>query len=151
MWEALDKAIQVDGWKLILLLRVSPLVPYNVMNVLLGSSGIHFSTFVFFSTIGESSCTIQPSRASAAAAPVPAASVLRCASAAGMTPFPPVPITPGIIPECMITVYFGTLAGNVANVINGRAGPQGAAKLGLVAVGGGMMVLAALYAAFVTR
>jgi membrane protein DedA with SNARE-associated domain len=52
MWEALDKAIQVEGWKLILLLRVSPLVPYNVMNVLLGSSGIHFSTFAFFSTIG---------------------------------------------------------------------------------------------------
>ena len=56
MWEALDKAIQVDGWKLILLLRMSPLVPYNVMNVLLGSSGIHFSTFVFFSTIGPCCC-----------------------------------------------------------------------------------------------
>jgi hypothetical protein len=51
----------------------------------------------------------------------------------------------------MITVYFGTLAGSVANVINGRAGPQGAAKLGLVAAGGALMVLGALYAAYVTR
>lgn len=51
-WDALDKAIQVEGWKLIILLRISPLVPYNVLNVMLGSSGITFKTFAFFSTVG---------------------------------------------------------------------------------------------------
>mmetsp|Transcript_40674 Transcript_40674/g.115124 ORF Transcript_40674/g.115124 Transcript_40674/m.115124 type:complete len:335 (+) Transcript_40674:191-1195(+) len=107
-WEALDKAIQVEGWKLILLLRASPLVPYSVLNVLLGSSSITFRTFAFFSTIG-------------------------------------------IIPECMITVYFGTLAGNIANVVNGRAGPQGPAKLILIIAGGVTMLLAAGYAGYVAK
>jgi uncharacterized membrane protein YdjX (TVP38/TMEM64 family) len=52
-WDALDKAIQIEGWKLIMLLRISPLVPYNVLNVMLGSSGITFKTFAFFSTVGK--------------------------------------------------------------------------------------------------
>jgi len=107
-WDALDKAIQVEGWKLIILLRISPLVPYSVLNVMLGSSGIRFSTFAFFSTIG-------------------------------------------IIPECMITVYFGTLAGSIANVINGRTGPEGPFRLAIVISGGALMLVAALYAAVVTK
>jgi hypothetical protein len=51
----------------------------------------------------------------------------------------------------MITVYFGTLAGNIANVINGNAGPEGPMKLIMIVSGGVMMVLAALYAGYVTK
>lgn len=57
----------------------------------------------------------------------------------------------GIIPECMITVYFGTLAGSVANVISGNAGPAGPMKLVVFVFGGIVMLLAALYAGYVTK
>jgi uncharacterized membrane protein YdjX (TVP38/TMEM64 family) len=43
---ALDKAVAEDGWKIVGLLRLSPLVPFNLQNYLFGATGIPFLHFV---------------------------------------------------------------------------------------------------------
>lgn len=30
-WEIIDKAIEHDGWKLVLIMRFSPIIPYNLV------------------------------------------------------------------------------------------------------------------------
>lgn len=50
---ALDKAIDREAFKLVLLLRLSPLVPFNVLNYALSLSGISVRRFVLATLIGE--------------------------------------------------------------------------------------------------
>eukprot|EP00879_Flechtneria_rotunda_P020066 GHRR01021102.1.p1 GENE.GHRR01021102.1~~GHRR01021102.1.p1 ORF type:complete len:213 (+),score=12.16 GHRR01021102.1:520-1158(+) len=40
MWTALNAALKEDGWKLVALLRVSPVIPFSLMNYALGSSSL---------------------------------------------------------------------------------------------------------------
>jgi uncharacterized membrane protein YdjX (TVP38/TMEM64 family) len=51
--KALDQAIDRDAFKLVLLLRLSPLVPFNVLNYALSLSGISLGRFVLATLIGE--------------------------------------------------------------------------------------------------
>jgi uncharacterized membrane protein YdjX (TVP38/TMEM64 family) len=46
---AIDKAVSVNGWKIVALLRLSPVVPFNLLNYFLGLTGIRFATCVFVS------------------------------------------------------------------------------------------------------
>src|SRR5260370_405018 len=41
-----SKAVAEDGWKIVGLLRLSPLVPFNLQNYLFGATGIPFAHFV---------------------------------------------------------------------------------------------------------
>jgi uncharacterized membrane protein YdjX (TVP38/TMEM64 family) len=41
-WAALDAALAHDGWKTVLLFRISPLIPFNVQSYLLGVTRIGF-------------------------------------------------------------------------------------------------------------
>ena len=43
---AIDRAVAEDGWKIVGLLRLSPLVPFNLQNYLFGATGIPFVHFV---------------------------------------------------------------------------------------------------------
>jgi len=43
MWAALNAALREDGWKLVLLLRMSPAMPFSVINYALGSSSLPVS------------------------------------------------------------------------------------------------------------
>jgi uncharacterized membrane protein YdjX (TVP38/TMEM64 family) len=43
MWAALNAALREDGWKLVLLLRMSPAIPFGVVNYALGSSSLSVS------------------------------------------------------------------------------------------------------------
>ena len=45
-----------EGWKLLLLCRLSPLIPYNVLNITMASTKIHFWPFAIVSFLGESLC-----------------------------------------------------------------------------------------------
>jgi uncharacterized membrane protein YdjX (TVP38/TMEM64 family) len=38
-WQAVDGAISKEGWKLITLLRLSPIIPWNVLNYALAVTG----------------------------------------------------------------------------------------------------------------
>jgi uncharacterized membrane protein YdjX (TVP38/TMEM64 family) len=48
---AVDRALRDGGWKLVALLRLSPAVPYNVLNYLLGLTSIGFWTCVVTSLV----------------------------------------------------------------------------------------------------
>ena len=43
---ALDRAVAEEGWKIVGLLRLSPLVPFNLQNYAFGATGIPFMHFV---------------------------------------------------------------------------------------------------------
>ena len=51
-FRAIDDAIAEDGWKVVLLLRLSPLVPFNIQNYLYGLTSIKLSHYVSASFVG---------------------------------------------------------------------------------------------------
>ena len=55
-WDILDTAIEREGWKLLLLLRLSPMVPYNLLNIAMATTKMHFLTFTVVSAFGGSRC-----------------------------------------------------------------------------------------------
>lgn len=51
-FNAIDEAIRLEGWKIILLLRLTPLIPFNFLNYALAITNIDIYTYVFFSWFG---------------------------------------------------------------------------------------------------
>jgi hypothetical protein len=51
-FRAIDEAIGKNGWKIIGLLRLSPLVPFNVSNYFFGITSVSFPAYVLVSAIG---------------------------------------------------------------------------------------------------
>ncbi len=49
---AIDQAIAEDGWKIVALLRLSPLIPFNLQNYLFGVTAIPFRHFVAATFVG---------------------------------------------------------------------------------------------------
>jgi uncharacterized membrane protein YdjX (TVP38/TMEM64 family) len=49
---ALDKAVAEDGWKIVALLRLSPLIPFNLQNYLFGVTAIPLRHFVAATFVG---------------------------------------------------------------------------------------------------
>lgn len=51
-FKAVDKAVSEDGWKVVMLLRLSPLVPFNLQNYFYGITDIKFWHYVPATLIG---------------------------------------------------------------------------------------------------
>ena len=51
-YRAVDEAVGEEGWKIVALLRVSPLVPYNLMNYFCGMTQVCFTPFVLATFLG---------------------------------------------------------------------------------------------------
>lgn len=51
-YNALDKAVARDGWKVVVLLRLSPIVPFNLQNYALGMTGISFWQYLGATLLG---------------------------------------------------------------------------------------------------
>ena len=51
-FSALDRAIQERGWLIVLLTRLSPLFPFNLLNYGLGLTGVRLPTYVLVSWVG---------------------------------------------------------------------------------------------------
>jgi uncharacterized membrane protein YdjX (TVP38/TMEM64 family) len=51
-FSAIDRAIARKGWKIVLLLRLSPVVPYTISNYLYGLTAIRFLPYVLASAVG---------------------------------------------------------------------------------------------------
>ncbi|MCC5847277.1 MAG: TVP38/TMEM64 family protein [Verrucomicrobia bacterium] len=51
-FQSVDEAVAEQGWKIVGLLRLSPVFPYNVLNVLLGLTGIKFWHYLIASWLG---------------------------------------------------------------------------------------------------
>jgi uncharacterized membrane protein YdjX (TVP38/TMEM64 family) len=49
---AIDRAVAEEGWKIVALLRLSPVVPFNVQNYLFGATAIPLSQYVAATAIG---------------------------------------------------------------------------------------------------
>ena len=49
---AVDKAIQKEGWKIVLLARLSPVFPFNLLNYFFGVTKVSFKDYFFSSWIG---------------------------------------------------------------------------------------------------
>lgn len=49
---AIDQAIEDDGWKIVALLRLSPVVPFNLQNYLFGATAIRLKPYVLASFVG---------------------------------------------------------------------------------------------------
>ncbi|KAL3136439.1 hypothetical protein ABBQ38_005694 [Trebouxia sp. C0009 RCD-2024] len=107
-WDILDTAIEREGWKLLLLLRLSPMVPYNLLNIAMATTKMHFVTFSVVSAFG-------------------------------------------IIPECSIICYFGSLSEGITQIASGKAGPSGVVTYVLVGVTAVFMLAAVTWSTFVVR
>jgi len=51
-FQAIDQAIGENGWKIIGLLRLNPLIPFNISNYFYGITAISFWEYVLVSAIG---------------------------------------------------------------------------------------------------
>ncbi|WFB37894.1 TVP38/TMEM64 family protein [Kiritimatiellota bacterium B12222] len=49
---AVDQAVSQEGWKIVALLRLSPIFPFNALNYILGLTGIRFPHYVLASWAG---------------------------------------------------------------------------------------------------
>ncbi len=77
-FEALDKAVGDQGWKIVLLTRLSPVFPFNLLNYAYGLTRVSFFDYAWATLVG-------------------------------------------MIPGTLLYVYFGTLAGDVAEAAAGEA------------------------------
>ena len=51
-FRAVDKAVADEGWKVVLLVRLSPVVPFNLQNYFFGSTDIPFWQYLWATAIG---------------------------------------------------------------------------------------------------
>ncbi|MBA2408979.1 MAG: TVP38/TMEM64 family protein [Gammaproteobacteria bacterium] len=51
-FKAIDQAVTADGWKVVMLLRLSPLVPFNLQNYVFGVTDIKFWHYVAATFVG---------------------------------------------------------------------------------------------------
>jgi uncharacterized membrane protein YdjX (TVP38/TMEM64 family) len=51
-YRALDQAVVEDGWKVVVLLRLSPVVPFNLQNYALGATAIPFWKYLTATLVG---------------------------------------------------------------------------------------------------
>jgi uncharacterized membrane protein YdjX (TVP38/TMEM64 family) len=57
-WRAIDRAINKEGFKVVLLLRLSPLLPFALSNYLYGLTSVDFWSFVSATFLGFSPGTL---------------------------------------------------------------------------------------------
>jgi uncharacterized membrane protein YdjX (TVP38/TMEM64 family) len=50
---AIKSAIEKEGWKFMLLLRVSPIIPFNLNNYFLGTVQVRFLTYIWVTLVGS--------------------------------------------------------------------------------------------------
>lgn len=51
-WKYIDAVLEKEGWKIVFLLRLSPIIPYNALNIGLATTSMHFAQFAIVSSIG---------------------------------------------------------------------------------------------------
>ncbi len=56
--DALERAVTALGWKAVLLVRLSPVVPFSLQNYLFGMTGVHLRAFALAGLIGMVPATV---------------------------------------------------------------------------------------------
>ncbi|MEK7467656.1 MAG: TVP38/TMEM64 family protein [Planctomycetota bacterium] len=65
-FQALDRAVAGDAWKIVILMRLSPAFPYVLLNYAFGLTRVRLPTFAFFSLVGMIPATLILTTAAAA-------------------------------------------------------------------------------------
>ncbi|CAD7702928.1 unnamed protein product [Ostreobium quekettii] len=52
VWQGIEAAVEDEGWKIVGLLRLAPLIPYNALNYALGLTAVKFWHYFIASSIG---------------------------------------------------------------------------------------------------
>jgi len=107
-FRAVDAAVASRGWFIVLLFRLAPLLPFNLLNYALALTQVS-SLHYFLAT------------------------------------------SVGMLPGTVMYVYFGSLAGNIAEVVGGKAGPDLKLKIVLWVVSGVIIVLVVVVVTMVAR
>ncbi|CAL5228441.1 g11576 [Coccomyxa viridis] len=107
-WAAVDAALSNEGWKLVTLLRLSPVVPWNVLNYALSVTGVKLLPYCISSALA-------------------------------------------IIPWSILFCYFGSLARNITEILDGKAGPSGKQSMLLLGVSGAVLVFVVVYSTIIAR
>ena len=107
-WKYIDAALEKDGWKLVLIMRLSPIIPYNLLNIAMATTSIHFLAFSLVSSIG-------------------------------------------IIFECCIFVYLGTIADGITSIVEGHSGKPKAIQWVLLGLSIFMGVVGAVFVSIMVR
>lgn len=107
-WKYIDAALENDGWKLVLIMRLSPIIPYNLLNIAMATTSIHFLAFTIVSAIG-------------------------------------------IVFECGIFCYIGTIADSITSIVSGHAGKPQAIQWVLLGLSIMMGVIGAIFVSIMVR
>ncbi|MDH3285372.1 MAG: TVP38/TMEM64 family protein [Acidobacteriota bacterium] len=104
-FRAIDAAVGREGFKIVLLTRLSPVFPFNLLNYAYGVTRVRFRDYFLASWIG-------------------------------------------MLPGTIMYVYFGTIAGSLAEIVAGKAGPSPFQRYAILGVG---LVIAVVVTVLVTR
>lgn len=107
-WKYIDAALENDGWKLVLIMRLSPIIPYNLLNIAMATTSMHFLSFTIASAIG-------------------------------------------IIFECGIFCYIGTIADSITSIVSGQAGKPKAIQWVLLGLSILMGIVGAIFVSIMVR
>jgi uncharacterized membrane protein YdjX (TVP38/TMEM64 family) len=55
---AIDRAVAAEGWKIVLLMRLSPLVPFNLQNYVFGLTAVPFRSYVAATFVGMAPASV---------------------------------------------------------------------------------------------
>jgi len=130
-FDAIDRAIGKQGTKIVLLLRLSPVFPFNVLNYLLGLTRVPFWNYVGASFIGMLPGTVLYVYLGS----LGKAGLEAAAGGGGKTPLEYVFYAIGFVVTIIVTVYVSRVAGQAlkdanleANQDNQITEPKGAAS-----------------------
>lgn len=107
-WTYIDAAIENEGWKLVLVMRLSPIIPYNMLNIGMALTSMHLVPFTIVSSIG-------------------------------------------IIFECSIFVYLGTMADSITSIVAGESGTPKAYRWVLMGLSIAGCVITAVMVSIIVR
>eukprot|EP00887_Chlorella_sp_A99_P001185 scaffold14.g1185.t1 len=134
-WSAIDRAMETEGWKLVTLLRLSPIAPWNILNWACrragGVKGGDGCRRGLSSGVGRGST----SRLLGADARVTSVPLLDYAVSSAFS----------ILPYLILFVYFGSVARNMADIFSGKAGLLDARATVGMAVGGGASIVGVVW------
>jgi uncharacterized membrane protein YdjX (TVP38/TMEM64 family) len=124
-FEAIDRAIGAKGWRIVALLRLSPLFPYSIGNYLYGITAIRFWPYVAASWVAMLPATfLYVYLGHAGALGLAAAGGAATAGDRGKLALTLV----GLLATAVVTVYVTRIALRAVRAATGTAGPNGTAR-----------------------
>jgi uncharacterized membrane protein YdjX (TVP38/TMEM64 family) len=105
-FRAIDRAIGEQGWKMIFLLRLSPIVPFNLSNYFYGITAVRFWPYFFASWIGMLPGTVLYVYLGT----IGKAGVEAASSGAHRSPWEWLALAVGLLATLVVTVWVGRIA-----------------------------------------